>query len=371
MDTIGAKQSDFRDFLQDLLRLGMDGGGYNNRPVDRIQLEYVTNPYGRQPPHLLIFQDGRVERLTDFQIPVPGYGPNTLAIEFLGSPGAEPTPTQCAVIEALGAEVRTMLSGRLSFSGYQMLVDIATGSATTHAEQPAFMRHETLFAAPSFERAEVAPSPFVQLATVQDLFDILGTPSDRRAPVAPGSIFNTVSATIESTYAPAGSTSSEQSLFKMPSVRTVNRLVVVPSHDPAKPEPTDAEAFSLKELRKSDQRVGMTEFRGHYLLAKDGSLIEGRDINLAGNCWPGRNGDAIQIVVAGNGKAPTEAQRRTLFDYAKAMRKAYDERPMDANVRDVALAEKILGIDPNGKMQGALASTSAITADVTDMAKAG
>ncbi len=114
---------DFRPFLEDLLRLGLQGSeGYTNRPVDQIQLEYITNPYGRQPPHLIVFPDGRIEPMTSFQLPVPGYAANVLAIEVMGIMGQVPTPTQRETIARLGREVRQMLPGRLGFTGHAALV---------------------------------------------------------------------------------------------------------------------------------------------------------------------------------------------------------------------------------------------------------
>lgn len=385
---VAGGKPDLRNVLQDILRLSMQGvAGMSNRAVDRIAIEFVTNPYGRQPPHILIFQDGRIERMTSFQLPVPGFGDNVLVIEALGAPDAKPTDAQCAAIETLGSEIRQLMPGRMSFAGYRDLVMLATGGIEPEQGQPSFMAHSEVKAAASFDRsaqaaafieqtsaatiqpempaAYVEKAPVFEATNVQQLFDILGTPDDRRKPVQPGSIFNTVSPVA---VQGAGNTAitfdsnSTQSQFRLPGNRTVTRLVVVASHDPTKPEPADAKAMSIKELRLADQRAGMSDFRGHYLIAKDGTLETGRALDLTGNCWPGRNGDSIQIVIAGNGKDITSEQRKTLYDFAQAMCAAFEGRPVDANVRDVVLVPQLLGIDSSGKISASSANPAMITA---------
>ena len=167
--------NDLRPLMQDLLRLGMAGAaGYANRAVDRIQLEYITNPYGRQPPHILVFPDGRAEPMTPFQLPVPGYAPDVLAVELLGVPNSPPSEAQIERVRVLGREVRDLLPGKIAFCGNAELVDVATAALTPEmvpevadeqeeevaelekepAPQPSFLHHEKL----TF--AEVAtPSP--------------------------------------------------------------------------------------------------------------------------------------------------------------------------------------------------------------------
>lgn len=381
-----------RALMQDLLRLGMAGAaGYANRTVSRIQLDYIVNPFGRQPPHVLVFADGRTEPMTPFQLPVPGYAPDVLAIELLGAPGSPPTDAQLATVRLFGREIRALLPGQMAFAGKQELVDIATAAldpviepaaappAEASPEQspeqspdadspfplappttsgPAFMLHETLaLSTPQVPR----PEPVVfstKPATVQEIFDIIGTPTDRRVPLAPGSIFNAFRA--GGRGAPVDA-SQIRTRFTAPGTRDIQRLVVIPSHDPFKPEPDGEQAYSLDELRRADQRVGMTEFRGHYILAKNGDLIPGRSLELAGNCWPGKNDNAIQIVLAGNGRTPTSAQRRTLYEYGHLMRRHY-ERPLKGSVRDILMAEGLLGLDPNGTLQEKLANPALIEA---------
>jgi hypothetical protein len=259
------------------------------------------------------------------------------------------------------------MPGKLGFSGTDELVAEATAAFEAAPEEaedqteeepppsPTFMYHETL----ELAKSEPKPEPVtftLRPSNAQEIFDILGTPQDRRLPLAPGSIFNT--------FKPGqGGQGAEpiriRTLFKAPGTREILRLVVVPSHDAAKPEPEEASAYSLEELKKQEKRLGMGEFRGHYLLAKDGRLIPGRDIESNGNCWPGKNEKSLQIVLAGNGKSPTPEQRRTLFEYGYAMRRHY-EHPLHGHVRDVVLAEGLLGIDPNGIMQASMANPSLI-----------
>lgn len=215
-----------------------------------------------------------------------------------------------------------------------------------------------LEAAPSLD-ADISAAPMPKKrVTVQTIFDILGTPDDRRAPLPPGSIFNT-------SFAPGrGAAPTEIRIpFKAPNTRDIVRLVMIPSHEASKPEPDSAEAYALDTLRKADQRVGMSDFRGHFLLTKDGQLLSGRSLELTGNCWPGKNDGALQVVVAGNGKSPTEEQRRCIYEFGIAMRRHY-EKPLQASVRDIVFAEQLLGIDPNGMMREQMANGTYVTADV-------
>ncbi len=431
--------SSIRNLLQDLLRLGMAGAaGYTNRSVARIQLEYITNPYGRQPPHILIFRDGQTEPMTPFQLMVPGYAPDVLAVELLGAPAMPPTSEQLQAIQFLGKTVREILSGQLAFSGNQQLVDLATGAfkaqatATPVSQTPSsstptdeeieektsedayedetaavpteveegweefspespvktknagaaespseasstaadddaarFMHHEKLAVAPATPSRPMLPQSSHEEpvafkikppANVNDIFDILGTPAEQRGPLAPGTLFNNFS---------AGAVNLTQGVrfpYHAPATREVFSLVVVPSHDPFKAEPTEGSFFSIEELRKLDQRAGMADFRGHYLLAKNGDLIPGRSLEAVGNCWPGRNDNAIQIVLAGNGKTPTIDQRRTLYEYGLSMRRHYEMRPTKAVVKDITFGMSVLGIDPQGFMVEKLANPKYIDA---------
>lgn len=346
--------TDFRPLMEDLLRLGLqDVPGYANRTVSKIQIEHITNPYGRQPPHVLIFPNGRVERASPFQNPVPGYAADVLAVELMGYVGQPVTAEQTAALAAFCREVRTNLPGRFGFTGNADLV----AAATTEVNRPGFM------GVGDPRMAAVPPAPkLVQPSNVQQLFDVLGTPPDRRNPLPPGSLFNSVS---------TGGTAQAvvmRSLFKAPGTRMVVRLVVVPSHDATKPEPAEASAYSLAELRKGDQRVGMSDFRGHYLIAKDGSLVPGRDIEAVGNCWPGKNEQSIQLVLAGNGKNPTVEQRETLYHYAAAMRKHY-ECPLQASIKDIIYGEQLIGLNPTGMMQDDLAQAALINAPIAALPK--
>lgn len=351
-----AEAPDFRNIMQDLLRLGMEGApGFTNRRVNRIQLEYITNPTGRQPGHIVVFPNGRVDRMTPFQIPVPGYEADVLAVELLGYVGKKPTPEQISSVQAFAAEIRQFIPGRLGFVGNDELVAAATQA---DSNRPGFMgAGELSFAA----QTEAAPKP-VGPSTVQALFDILGTPVDRRGAVQPGTLFNNAAA------GGGAAAIAMRELFKAPGVRLINRLIVVPSHDAHKPEPTDPSAFTLDALRKNDQRLGMGDFRGHYILARDGSLIAGRDIEKVGNCWPGKNDGSIQIVLAGNGRSPTVEQRQTLYQYGVAMRKHY-ECPLQAATRDILYADKLLGINPQGMMDEKLVKPNLIEAPIVNAAQ--
>ncbi len=349
--------TDFRPFMEDILRLGMQGvPGMTNRAVDQMQLEYITNPYGRQPPHILFFPDGRVERMTPFQVPVPGYGANVLAIELLGYVGQKPTDVQLKALKAFGAQVREVLAGKVAFTGSAELLDIATRD---DSERPGFM------ASGQLSMADIVPPPAPSaLSNVQNLFDILGTPGEKRGALPPGSIFNTV------TGGSGVQAIVMRDIFKAPGTRIVKGLVIVTSHDAFKPEPEDAGSYTLEALRKADQRLGMSDFRGHYIIARDGTLIPGRDIEKIGNCWPGKNEGTIQLVLAGNGKSPTAEQRNTIYQYGVAMRKYY-EYPLTAFIKEVMYADQLLGVDPNNIMAADKANAALIEAPVVALNRGG
>lgn len=349
--------TDFRPFMEDILRLAMqDVPGFSNRAVDQIQLEYITNPYGRQPPHILFFPDGRVERMTPFQVPVPGYAANVLAVELLGYVGQKPTDVQLKALKSFGAQVREVLAGKVGFTGAADLLDVATRD---DSERPGFM------ATAQLSMADIVPAPAPSvLSNVQNLFDILGTPGDKRGALPPGSIFNAV------TGGTGVQTIVMRDIFRAPGTRIVKGLIIVTSHDPFKPEPGDAASYTLEALRKADQRVGMSDFRGHFILARDGTLVPGRDIEKVGNCWPGKNEGTIQIVLAGNGKSPTAEQRATLYQYGVAMRKYY-EYPLTAHIKEVLYADQLLGIDPNNVMQADKANAALIEAPVVALNRGG
>jgi hypothetical protein len=294
----------------------------------QMHIEYVTNPYGRQPPHMLVFQDGRMEEMQPLARAVGG-----VRVELLGSPGQEPTPTQLQSLRQFVEIAQARAGGQLQVSGH------------THLLKPA---------------APAMPHPSeirFRMSKVDDIFELLGVPPDRRQPLKAGSLFNTVSVA-------SGAATLTQFGAEFPRTREMTTLVVVPSHDPFKPEPTDAKAFELATLRQLDQRNGLPDFRAHYLIAKNGTLLKGRDLEQLGSAVPGFATGAVQVVVAGNGKAPTPEQRRMILEFGALARKHYAPQNLKAVTRDIVFAKELLGVDGTGCMNEEYVRADAVNADL-------
>lgn len=296
-----------------------------------VHLEYVTNPYGRTPPHILVFQDGRVESMTPEGQPVAGYLPGTLVVELLGTPGAKPTETQLQALRDLTAERAAAAKGNITFTGDTDLLVTA---------KPAFKPE--------------APKKF-RMSSVQEIFDILETPSTERNPLRAGTLFNVVSTSAD----PANLTSFP---IQFPLTREITTLVVVASHSPFQPEPTDASAFTIDTLRKIDKKNGLPDFRGHYLISRAGDLIPGRNVEQPGAAVPGHANGSLQVILAGNGKAPTSDQRRMLLQFGELARKHYDPQRLKVVTRDVVYAKELLGVGPTGEMDPSLVRPEIVTA---------
>ena len=118
--------------------------------------------------------------------------------------------------------------------------------------------------------------------------------------------------------------SAEDGVFKK-STRVINEIIV---HCSATPEGKD---YSLDTIRQWHRQRGFSDIGYHYVIHPDGTVEEGRDVNIAGAHCSGHNSKSIGIcyiggMTADNKKAKdtrTEEQRTNLKALLMAMRKLY------------------------------------------------
>ena len=118
--------------------------------------------------------------------------------------------------------------------------------------------------------------------------------------------------------------SAEDGVFKK-STRVINEIIV---HCSATPEGKD---YTLDTIRQWHRQRGFSDIGYHYVIHPDGTVEEGRDVNIAGAHCSGHNSKSIGIcyiggMTADNKKAKdtrTEEQRTNLKALLLAMRKLY------------------------------------------------
>ena len=109
------------------------------------------------------------------------------------------------------------------------------------------------------------------------------------------------------------------------STRTINYLVV---HCSATPE---GKPFIVKDIEQWHQARGFKGIGYNYVIYLDGTVHEGRDVNLIPAHIEGHNKDSIGICYIGgcdtSGKKPkdtrTPAQKTALIELLKALKKLY------------------------------------------------
>lgn len=111
------------------------------------------------------------------------------------------------------------------------------------------------------------------------------------------------------------------------SKRTITELIV---HCTATPEYRD---YTVTDIRRWHKARGWSDIGYHYVVYRDGSVHEGRDVDLAGAHCQGHNANSIGICyvggVATDGKTPkdtrTELQKVGLLSILYDMRKLYPD----------------------------------------------
>ena len=108
------------------------------------------------------------------------------------------------------------------------------------------------------------------------------------------------------------------------SKRSINLIVV---HCTATIEGKD---YSVAEIRRWHIKRGFSDIGYHYLIGIDGTLREGRNVNLSGAHTAGKNAHSIGVCYVGgldkNHKAKdtrTPAQKATLLQLLKDLKKMY------------------------------------------------
>jgi N-acetylmuramoyl-L-alanine amidase len=108
--------------------------------------------------------------------------------------------------------------------------------------------------------------------------------------------------------------------------RRINRIVV---HCTATEEGKD---YTVDWIRRIHKKKGWSDIGYHYVIYRDGSLHEGRDINLVGTHARGYNTGSIGVVYVGgcpkgdthkNKDTRTPEQKATLLRLLKDLRKMY------------------------------------------------
>lgn len=108
--------------------------------------------------------------------------------------------------------------------------------------------------------------------------------------------------------------------------RAINEIIV---HCTATPEGRD---YTVEQIRKQHKAQGWNDIGYHYVVYRDGSVHEGRDVNVAGAHCNGHNLHSIGVVyVGGCDKAMrpkdtrTDAQKESLYFLLKVLRKHYPQ----------------------------------------------
>lgn len=111
----------------------------------------------------------------------------------------------------------------------------------------------------------------------------------------------------------------------VPSKRTIKEIIV---HCTATPEGKD---YTVDTIRSWHKAQGWSDIGYHYVIYRDGSVHDGRNIDVAGAHCTGHNSYSIGIVYVGgyaaDGKTPkdtrTEAQKKALVELLRKLRRIY------------------------------------------------
>lgn len=107
--------------------------------------------------------------------------------------------------------------------------------------------------------------------------------------------------------------------------RTITEIIV---HCTATPEGKD---FTVDDIRRWHKARGWRDIGYHYVIYRDGSVHDGRDVDMSGAHCSGHNSHSIGVVYIGgcatDGKTPkdtrTLAQKTTLLNLLTDLRKLY------------------------------------------------
>lgn len=111
----------------------------------------------------------------------------------------------------------------------------------------------------------------------------------------------------------------------VPSKRTIKEIIV---HCTATPEGKD---YTVETIRSWHKAQGWADIGYHHVIYRDGSVHDGRNIDIAGAHCTGHNSYSIGIVYVGgyasDGKTAkdtrTEAQKKALVELLRKLRRIY------------------------------------------------
>lgn len=111
----------------------------------------------------------------------------------------------------------------------------------------------------------------------------------------------------------------------LPADRTITEIIV---HCTATPEGKD---YTVDDIRRWHKEQGWSDIGYHYVIYRDGSIHEGRDVRYSGAHCTGHNANSIGVVYIGgvskDGKTAkdtrTKAQKRALLQVMRTLRAAY------------------------------------------------
>jgi N-acetylmuramoyl-L-alanine amidase len=117
------------------------------------------------------------------------------------------------------------------------------------------------------------------------------------------------------------------------SKRRINSIIV---HCSATPEGRD---YTVEQIKKDHKEQGWSDIGYHYVIYRDGSIHEGRNVDIIGAHCEGHNSNSIGVCyIGGLENKPnveykklkakdtrTEAQKRALIDLLSKLKKYYPE----------------------------------------------
>lgn len=110
----------------------------------------------------------------------------------------------------------------------------------------------------------------------------------------------------------------------LPVDRTITEIIV---HSTATPEGKD---FTVDDIRRWHKEQGWSDIGYHYVIYRDGSIHEGRDVRYSGAHCKGHNANSIGVVYIGGvdkdkrvKDTRTKAQKRALLQVMRTLRAAY------------------------------------------------
>lgn len=110
--------------------------------------------------------------------------------------------------------------------------------------------------------------------------------------------------------------------------RSKRRITEIIVHCTATPEYRD---YTVSDIRQWHKRQGWSDIGYHYVVYRDGSVHEGRDVDISGAHCTGHNANSIGVVyvggVAPDGKTPkdtrTDRQKAALLSLLLDLRRMY------------------------------------------------